>query len=309
MPWIKKGLVYTPAHKAPWMNSHAQIPTALLLENRLRIFIASRPEPTISLTGFIDVDIENPAKILYVHPEPVLPVGGPGTFDEFGVMPSAALRVGKEIWLYTIGWQRGQTVPYLNAIGLAISTDGGTTFKRAFKGPLLDRTPHEPYSTMSPCVLRHGDLWHMWYGSGVDWVEVRGKYEPLYLIYYACSRDGLQWERPNICCIPAQSLNEASTRPAVILENGLYRMWFSYRGSDDFRGGNDSYRLGYATSKDGKTWARDDARAGIALGAPGEWDSEMMAYPNIIDTRAGRYLFYNGNHFGRDGFGYAVWKD
>jgi len=310
MPWIKKGFIYGPDREAPWMNSHAQIPTGLLLDDRIRIYITVRPDQKTSLTTFIDVDIANPAKVLYVHKQPILPLGKPGAIDEFGVMPSAALRVGKDIWLYTIGWQRGLTVPYLNAIGLAISHDDGETFDRAFEGgPVLDRTPLEPYSTMSPCVLRRGDIWHMWYGSGVDWIEMRGKYEPIYYIKYASSRDGLKWERPGTCCIPAHTVDEASTRPAVVYKNGMYHMWFSFRGSDDFRGGKDSYRLGYASSTDGKRWERNDANVGIALGAGGEWDSNMMAYPNILETPSGRYLFYNGNDFGKNGFGYAIWDD
>lgn len=309
MTWIRKGFVYGPSREASWMNSHAQIPTALLLADRIRVYITVRPEQKVSLTTFVDLDIDDPKKVLYVNKEPILPLGGPGTFDEFGIMPSAVLRVGQEIWLYTIGWQRGQTVPYLNAIGLVISQDDGNTFKRPFTGPVLDRTPYEPYSTMSPCILRDGPMWHMWYGSGVDWVQKQGKFEPIYYIKYASSKDGLNWDRPNICCIPAQTAGEASTRPAVFFDKGTYRMWFSYRGSDDFRGGKDSYRFGYAQSQDGKAWHRDDTGIGIDFGAPGEWDSNMMAYPNILDTPSGRYLFYNGNDFGQQGFGYAVWQD
>jgi hypothetical protein len=309
MHWKKKGLIYGPSGEAPWMKSHAQIPTALVLDDRIRVYITVRPEQKTSLTTFVDLDIENPAKVLYVHKKPILPLGGPGTFDEFGMMPSAALRVGNEIWLYTIGWQRGQTVPYLNAIGLVISKDNGMTFERPFKGPVLDRTPFEPYSTMSPCVLRDGDLWRMWYGSGVDWVEINGKYEPIYYIKYAYSSDGLKWERPGNDCIPVKTPDEASTRPTVIYENELYHMLFSYRGSQDFRGGKDGYRLGYATSHDGVLWQRNDANTGITLGNHGEWDSEMMAYPAIVDTPSNRFLFYNGNQFGRAGFGYAVWQE
>jgi hypothetical protein len=291
------------------MRTHAQIPTALVLKDRIRIYLTVRPEQRTSLTTYIDVDIKDPKKVLYVHREPILPLGTPGTIDEFGMMPSSAHRVGNDIWLYTIGWQRGQTVPYLNAIGLAISKDDGMTFERPFKGPVLDRTPHEPYSTMSPCVIREGDLWHMWYGSGTDWLLVHGKYEPLYLIKYAYSHDGLTWERPNICCIPGATPEEASTRPSVIKDKGLYHMWFSYRGSQDYRSGRDGYRLGYATSKDGKIWQRDDDKTGITMGNAGEWDGDMMAYPHIAETSEGRYLFYNGNSFGRAGFGYAVWQD
>jgi predicted GH43/DUF377 family glycosyl hydrolase len=308
MAWVKKGLVYGPSGEADWMRSHAQIPTALARGDTIRLYITVRPEQKISMTTFVDVDMKDPSRVLYVHKKPILPLGGQGTFDEFGVMPSAALEVNGDIWLYTIGWTRGHTVPYLNAIGLAISKDGGTTFERPFIGPVLDRTPYEPYSTMSPSILRQGDQWHMWYGSGVDWITVNGKCEPIYVIKYAHSSDGLLWHRPNICCVPGQTPGEASTRPAVIYDNGLFHMWFSYRGSQDFRGGKGSYRMGYASSKDGKSWRRGDDDAGIAPGDAGAWDSDMMAYPNIIDTPYGRYMFYNGNRFGAEGFGYAVWQ-
>ena len=85
-------------------------------------------------------------------------------------------------------------------------------------------------------------------------------------------------------------------------------MWFSYRTSKDYRGGDGSYKMGYATSPDGMTWQRNDAMAGITTSDKG-WDSEMIAYPYIVDTPHGRYMFYNGNGFGASGFGYAVWRE
>jgi hypothetical protein len=309
MAWEKRGWIFGPANGAPWMRSHAQIPTVLDLGERLRIFFSSRPEPGLSMTGYVDVDAKDPTKVLGFTDRPIVPRGGPGAFDEFGVMPSSVHRVGDEVWLYSIGWQRGQTVPYLNAIGLLVSRDGGETFERPFVGPVLDRTPGEPYSTMSPCVLREGDAWHMWYGSGVDWIRIGEKFEPIYLIKYARSQDGLTWTRPNILCVPGATPDEANTRPTVVNDGGAYRMWFSYRGSHDFRGGADAYRMGYSTSPDGLTWTRDDAAAGIGPGAPDAWDGEMVAYPNVIDTAYGRYMFYNGSGFGAAGFGYAVWRD
>ncbi len=309
MNWVKQSFIYGPGAKAhgepPWMKSHAQVPTALVCEDRIRIYITVRPEQRTSLVTFIDVALDDPSRVLYVHKEPILPLGAPGTFDEFGIMPAAVVRHGGEIWLYTTGWQRGQTVPYLNAIGLAVSRDGGVTFSRPFAGPVLSTTHLEPFSTMSPSIIKREGVWQMWYGSGVDWVKAGEKYEPLYTIYYAHSRDGVVWERPGICCIPGASGQEATTRPCVLWEDGRYHMWFSYRGSADFRGGRGSYRIGYASSTDGQSWQRDDSKAGIDVSKEG-WDAEMVAYPNIVDTPYGRYLFYNGNDFGSGGFGYAT---
>lgn len=308
MIWIKQSFIYGPGEKAygepAWMKTHAQVPTALVEGDRIRIYITVRPEQQTSMVTFIDVALDDPARVLYVHKEPILALGAPGTFDEFGIMPAAVVRNGDEVWLYTTGWQRGQTVPYLNAIGLAVSKDGGVTFSKPFAGPVLSTTHLEPFSTMSPSIVKQGDSWQMWYGSGVDWVKVGNKFEPLYYIYYARSRDGVVWERPGICCIPGARPGEATTRPCVIVDEGRYHMWFSYRGSADFRGGHGSYRIGYASSDDGLAWQRDDSKAGIDV-SPSGWDSEMVAYPNIVDTAYGRFLFYNGNDFGSGGFGYA----
>lgn len=307
MPWIDKTFVWAPAGQAGWMNSHGQVPTALVKDDRVRVYVTVRPKQTVSLMTFVDLDIRDLTKVLYVHEEPLLPLGKPGTFDEFGIMPAAVVRVGEQVWMYTTGWIRGHTVPYLNAIGLAVSDDGGRTFHRPYEGPVLGRTKDEPYSTMSPTILQRDGRWHMWYSSGVDWVEVNGKYEPIYLIKYAHSVDGIDWERPNILCVPPATPREANTRPCVIHSDGLYHMWFSYRHSEDFRGGTGSYRIGYSSSPDGVTWTRDDSRAGIAPSAEG-WDSEMVCYPNVVDLPDGRrIMFYNGNDFGSGGFGYAVW--
>jgi predicted GH43/DUF377 family glycosyl hydrolase len=223
-------------------------------------------------------------------------------------MPSCVLEHDGKVYLYTTGWTRGMTVPYLNAVGLLISEDGGTTFERYSDGPIVSPTPHEPYSAMSPYVLREGDRWHMWYSSGTDWFCMNGKYEPQYMIKYAWSDDGLSWVQTNQLCVPPKDPMEANTRPTVVFRDGAYHMWFCYRGSEDFRGGGGSYRIGYARSKNGTDWVRDDDHAGIAPSAEG-WDSTMVAYPQVIDTPKGLTMFYNGNGFGTSGIGYALWQD
>jgi hypothetical protein len=35
------------------------------------------------------------------------------------------------------------------------------------------------------------------------------------------------------------------------------------------------------------------------------WDSDMMCYPNTFECDGKIYLLYNGNEFGRHGFGLA----
>jgi hypothetical protein len=65
------------------------------------------------------------------------------------------------------------------------------------------------------------------------------------------------------------------------------------------------YLPGYACSNDGIRWERDDSRVGIGLSAQG-WDSGTLCYLAPIRIRDQWYAFYNGNDFGKEGFGCAV---
>jgi len=308
MPWIKRGRIFDPKLQAPWVHSHAQVPTAFEMEDRIRIFYAGRNESGRSFISYVDLNKEDPSKIVYVHDRPISELGKTGTFDDEGMMPSDVVTLNGVSYLYYSGWNRRLTCPYHNATGMLRSDDGGENFFRPFEGPVLDRIPTEPYLAVTPTVMIDSGTWKMWYVSGLSWQEVHGKFEPVYVIKHAFSDDGVYWHRPSDICIPSQHSMEAFSRPCVIKDGDTYKMWFCYRDSVDFRGGSGSYRFGYAESKDGVSWMRDDAQAYWMLEAQ-EWDSQMQCYPYVLDVKCNRetkrYLFYNGNGFGSSGFGYA----
>jgi hypothetical protein len=74
-------------------------------------------------------------------------------------------------------------------------------------------------------------------------------------------------------------------------------MWFASRG--------DVYRICYAESIDGRAWERKAVQRGAEPSEEG-WDSEMICYPHVFDHGDRRYMLYNGNGYGRTGFGLAV---
>ena len=86
--------------------------------------------------------------------------------------------------------------------------------------------------------------------------------------------------------------------------DGRYHMLFCCRGLENFREGSNAYRLGHASSNDMRTWERDDTQAGLHVSEEG-WDSTMTAYPYVLKTDRKILLFYCGNGFGAEGFGYA----
>jgi hypothetical protein len=211
-------------------------------------------------------------------------------------MASIAIDGDRRLAYYS-GWSLGVTVPFYFFAGLAISEDAGQTYRRHSDAPILDRNAVDPYLTGSSFVLNEGGRWRMWYVSGTGW---DGGEEPRhrYLIKYAESADGIEWERDGTVCIDHRDDSEyAISRPCVVHDGDRYRMWFAARG--------ESYRVGYAESADGIEWERDDGSAGIDPSADG-WDEEMVAYPFVCAHDGLLYLFYNGNGYGRSGIGYAV---
>lgn len=309
MAWIKKGLIYYPKGENGFDYSHCHKPTPLILNGTtIRVYFGVRDKNNITRTTFIDVDINDPKKILYVHNKPVIDIGKIGTFDDSGANVSSVLRVGGKIYMYYIGWNPSTTVPTRNSIGLAVSDDNGFSFKRMYDGPILDRTKDEPYYTGAVDVLKENNVWKMWYTSGSEWKIINGKPEIFYHIKYATSLNGIDWNRDNITCIPPVNEFEATARPCVIKENGIYKMWYSKRSLIDFRTNiRNSYRAGYAESTDGVKWIRIDAKVGIDISEKG-WDSEAIAYPYVIKVKENWYMFYNGNGFGKTGFGYAEYE-
>lgn len=208
--------------------------------------------------------------------------------------------------MYYIGWSPAKSVPTKNAIGLAVSEDGGLTFKRMFDGPVIGHTANEPFYIGAVYVINRDNLWMIWYTCGTKWKEVQGRPEILYHIKYAESRDGINWDRPGISCILPRDEYEVTARPCVLMENGKYKMWYSYRNIINFRTNKmNSYRIGYAESLDGKKWKRMDEKAGISVSEYG-WDANMIAYPALYRYMDKLYMVYNGNGFGASGFGYAV---
>lgn len=307
MRWEKKGVIFNADGRHEWMAHHASVPVADKVSDRVvRIYFSPRDTENRSHTAFIEVEADNPRNVLYVHDRPVLSPGKLGAFDDSGVVASCIVNHNGRKYLYYAGYNRTVTVPYRNALGLAVSDDDGVTFQRVFDGPVLDRGPLDPYFIATAFIMFDEDRWKLWYASSTGWRVIGGRPEPQYQIKYAESRDAVSWERRGVVCIEYKSEGEANVRPCVVKENGLYRMWYCYRGSLNYRTDrSQSYRIGYAESADGVRWTRRDDEVGIERADTG-WDSEMIEYPYLYEHKGRKHMLYNGNGFGLTGFGYAV---
>lgn len=314
LKWKKLGLIFNPTdHQLPLnAREYAQSPQALVFDNFVRIYFSTRSidEKGMFLSQIAFADFSRDLRELKgVSSEAVLPLGKLGTFDEHGIFPISPFQDGDRILAFTCGWSRRVAVPVETSIGLAVSNDQGLTFTRIGDGPVLSSSTLEPVLVGDGFVCKFGELYHMWYIFGRPWKKATADEPParVYKIAYASSKDCINWDKQEGREIIANVIDddECQALPTVIEHEGFYHMVFCYRHSSDFRKNmNRGYRLGYAYSKDLKEWHRNDELLNMEL-SENDWDSEMMCYPNLFKVGGEVFLLYNGNNFGRGGFGAA----
>jgi hypothetical protein len=315
MRWQKKGLILDLLNKDFFKGKleFAQSPQTLIFDNFIRIYFSTRKKDSItnkylSFIYFVDFD-KDFKNILNTSKQTVIELGELGCFDEHGIFPINILRHKEKIYAYTCGWSRRVSVSVETSTGLAFSDDHGLTFKKLGLGPILTSSLHEPTLVGDSFVRVYDDLFHMWYIFGKEWKKASENEPParVYKIAHAISKDGINWKKEEGKQIINDILNEDECQalPTVLKIDNRYHMYFCFREATDFRKNSKrGYRLGYAFSDDLISWVRDDEQSGIELSEKG-WDSEMMCYPHIFEYNGKAFLLYNGNEFGKYGFGIA----
>jgi predicted GH43/DUF377 family glycosyl hydrolase len=261
----------------------------------------------VSYCAFVDLDRNDMRRIVGLAKKPVLSLGGLGAFDEFGTYPVSFVRDGKDIIAIYGGWSRCESVPFNISLGYSRSTDGGLTFEKLGPGPILSHSPNEPFVVTSPKIRKFDGKWILSYTAGRKWFyDESGVPEIIYKIRMATSDDGVCWTKLDKDLIADRiGEDEAQACPDITYANGRYHMFFCYRHGLDFRNNPArSYRIGYASSTDLLNWVRDDSQIVLDV-TPDAWDSEMIAYPHILELDGKVYMFYGGNGNGRTGFGLA----
>lgn len=300
MKWKKMGRIFEADPSYDWMQTYAWVPSIQHLGgDRYRVYFGGRNKDNFSQTGYFEFDINEPTKVLKVSEEPVIKLGELGMFDDSLALATSFVEHEGKCYLYYVGWMQGKRTRYYPLLGVSISEDGGLTYKKNSVAPMIARTNEEPYGMASPFVMIDEGKWKLWYASYRRWELRDGDVPwPQYELRYAESDDGINWELKNHTCIGTEE-EEAVARPYIIKEDGIYKMWYSYRKQFD------KYKIGYAESNDGMNWTRMDDKAGIDCSEEG-WDSEMIEYPCIFKHGGETYLLYNGNTHGLTGIGLAI---
>jgi hypothetical protein len=301
MEWRKLGRLFCPGgdRRHPKLLTHAANPLPVQLEGDVyRVFFSGRDATNRSSVGAVDIDLMK-RQVVQEHREPVFEHGSECSFFADGVSIGNCYDTPAGRYMLFMGWRNPADAHWHGEIGrlrldreLRLSLDGD--------GPFMQLDADDAVSLSYPWVMREdsGRGYAMWYGSTLTWNA--GNSEMVHVINRASSEDGERWRKEGLAVPYGIGTAQAFSRPTVLSDAAGLHMWFSYRS-----GTGQAYRIGYATSVDGRNWTLKLEDAGIDVSAQG-WDSEMIEYPFVLEHGGERYMLYNGNGYGKTGFGLAV---
>lgn len=298
MGWRRLGLVWQPDGGHPALLTHAALPVGVCLGGDLaRVYFSGRDARNRSSIASLVLRLGDRPVVEQPPATPVLAPGVTGAFDDAGCGMGCVLRLPEGDRLYYMGWNIGGSVPWRNAIGLALGDAASGRFERLSEGPIMDRDPVDPFTLSYPWVLRLAPAdWRMWYGTNLAWGA--DKSDMHHAIRMARSTDGIAWRRDARLALAPEGEEIAVVRPCVLANGTGGEMWFARRGDGP-------YVLGHATSAELEHWRRDDA---VPAPEADGWEAGALTYPSVLEAAGRRWLFHNGAGYGAAGIGLAVWE-
>jgi len=283
------------------LQTHAANPVAILLEGDVyRIFFSARDPQNRSSVGAVDVNVRK-RKIAFEHHHPFFSFGCEGSFYADGVSIGDWYEVDGRSFLLFMGWQNPTDAHWRGDIG-RLELDVNFNLQIVDEYPFMTTDEIDPISLSYPWVHQDGEGYSMWYGSTRTWDA--GNNEMLHVLNFANSENGQNWTKKGLSIPYREGIAQAFSRPTVaVTASNRLEMWFSYRG-----GNGDKYKIGYASQREDLEWELQLDNSGIEQSQQG-WDSEMICYPFVFDHQGDRYMLYNGNSYGKTGFGLAILED
>lgn len=302
--WTKRGLLFSPDMPGFTHGSHPCI-IKQSDDDFIVAFTCRDPEQR-SHIFLCDAKVTGSKIELTGTPKLALEPGALGYFDCDGVISGCFVQAGGINYLYYVGWQNLPDGLWLCDTGRAILDMDTMELTKEFPGPVLGRDKSNPlFAAATAFFVTDDGMWHTWFNSGISWERKEGEWHHKYGFHYASSADGVDWNCQEGMVIPfADEYEYAFGRPSVVRWGRRYHMWFAHRASKDIQ----TYRIGYASSLDGLSWERNDALSGIDVSKAG-WDADMICYPCVFEHKGQKFMLYNGDGYGRTGFGYAVLKE
>jgi hypothetical protein len=296
--WAKGGLILATAAEMR-ARSHAMLPTPYLSGDHLEVYFAACDDGMRGRIYAVDLAGGFPVPRIARETRLVLDLGKPGDFDCDGVNPCQVVARGDDIFLYYIGWQRvSEAVPYRLFVGLAVSRDRGTTYTRVSRNPILPSVRGEEYFRTAAHIYQTPSGWAALYIGGNEFIDGKdGKRLPVYCLRRAISEDGITWPGPGEpLLLPDRARGEIGF--------GRPWLWHDRQGKPVLMISART-ETGYSLIEVGFDAENRLRRRSLIEPSAAGWDCEMTCFAAACAGQEQEWLFYNGNGFGRSGFGIA----
>jgi hypothetical protein len=213
--------------------------------------------------------------------------GPPGSWDEYVVWPSCVLKEGSTFKMWYTGvdfagdfWR----------IGYATSTNGVDWTKGNGGQPVFDVGPINKFDgggVAFPSIIKEDSTYTMFYAGLISYSG------NLFQMGIATSSNGIDWTRGNDG-EPVLSFGKTNAFDMdgiynidVVKDGPVYRCWYL---------GMPSFKMGYATSRDGAIWVKEnDAQPVLTSGGSGTFDENSIEGLSVLKDGMDIKLFYTGS--------------
>lgn len=297
--WVRIGWIDPPVGIGEWCSSHLSMPFCIAKNsNEFRVFFNSRDSDKRSHIGWVDFDLnsKNISKMNFGS-LPIVSPGIPGEFDEHGVSGSYYEIESGLLRIWNFGWRRSSGLAWTNAIGL-VEKRNDKIDSISSNRLIMQSNDFEKYGAAYPYLISKGSLRYMFYGA----FDVYG-IPSLNETYSFISKRALIGSdlaiSSRVNMINHLSGQSAQSRPCIIKDGEGYRAWISVKG--------EGYVIRSAFSSDLSNWHWSEDEFGLEpSGLNGEISE--VCYSHVVDVMNSRFMFYNGDGFGKTGIGIAKWQ-
>ena len=156
-------------------------------------------------------------------------------------------------------------------------------------------------SVYAPAVIFDGSTFKMYY-AGYNGFN--------YQIGLANSNDKINWTRHASVPVlnygtPGSWDSRYVSQPSVILENGIYKMWYTGWSG----GGLETFKIGYAISGNGTNWDKYDFNPVLSASTIGNWDPQGVFSPSVLFYNGLYHMWFTGQKGTAKAIGYATSVD
>jgi predicted GH43/DUF377 family glycosyl hydrolase len=265
-----------PAVAGTWMESQTANPD-LLLNGETYFMYFRGQQGGHDRIGFATIPREQfDGTTWNIHPDPIVDVGGPGSWDESHCVDPATVMVNGRVYLYYTGVN-----PRVDRSVMLAVSDDGIHFQKFEGNPVV-------VGGGAPEVVYRDSTFYLYF-----WWPVPGKKG--FQIHYATSQDGYHFTEPSPApAVPVgpeggwDSFTVETQR--IFSEEGLYYM--VYCGSD--RNKDYPSHAGLAFSRDLIHWEKYSGNPIFSRGEPGSWDEGAIWFTTVEKIKGRYYMWYEG---------------